>query len=357
MDLDDPGDIASDVFDVLDMAAYKFDRYQQFSPGIRTVESLALWLRQFKTADEKRTALSIFKEHLVFISGAEMAHLVQMAFKDKVRPYMLDIARFLTGIPEHKLRALWTSREAQMLLAQTLYVGLSDGSLIGLLRRFNPAEVLHDQTLITYTDPDVKKIEDLQKHLRNALPKVAAGSVSSDDQKFRLAVLLDDFTASGRSFFRKDPGKPAAGKLVHALNILRGSNLSKVVNDDLNVLVLFYVATEEALMRLRTEVNAWMAEGGTNARIRIEAIQVLPTTLKTKIINDPAIMRLLRDYFDPAVVTDHWPARPQQWLGYDECGLPVVLEHNTPNNSIPLLWFDGDQHAVRGVFPRTSRHV
>ena len=37
-------------------AAYKYDQYQRFAPGRRFLESLALWLRQFKKGDERKVA-------------------------------------------------------------------------------------------------------------------------------------------------------------------------------------------------------------------------------------------------------------------------------------------------------------
>ena len=52
--------------------------------------------------------------------------------------------------------------------------------------------------------------------------------------------------------------------------------------------------------------------------------------------------------------------------GYDEawlcgCALPVVLEHNTPNNSIPLLWAEtagaDGAHAMEPLFFRRDRHA
>lgn len=46
-------------------------------------------------------------------------------------------------------------------------------------------------------------------------------------------------------------------------------------------------------------------------------------------------------------------------LGYADCALPVVLEHNTPNNSIPLLWAETAGEgapAMRPLFFRRDRH-
>jgi hypothetical protein len=47
-------------------------------------------------------------------------------------------------------------------------------------------------------------------------------------------------------------------------------------------------------------------------------------------------------------------------LGYANCALPVVLEHNTPNNSFPLLWAEtaraNGAHAMEPLFFRRDRH-
>ena len=47
-------------------------------------------------------------------------------------------------------------------------------------------------------------------------------------------------------------------------------------------------------------------------------------------------------------------------LGYADCALPIVLEHNTPNNSVPLLWAEttgnGGAHPMRPLFFRRDRH-
>lgn len=73
------------------MASYKYDEYQQFSPGMRFTESLASWLSQF-TPNERAQALDYVCKHLVFISTAEMNHLVSIAYPDCIRPLLLDLA-------------------------------------------------------------------------------------------------------------------------------------------------------------------------------------------------------------------------------------------------------------------------
>lgn len=42
-------------------------------------------------------------------------------------------------------------------------------------------------------------------------------------------------------------------------------------------------------------------------------------------------------------------------LGFSQCALPVVLYHNTPNNSISILWAY-ENATFKGLFPRVPRH-
>src|SRR5579863_9601564 len=53
------------------MARYKYDEYQQFAPGQRFIESLALWLRQFPTGTPRTVAYEFVRRRLIFISAAE----------------------------------------------------------------------------------------------------------------------------------------------------------------------------------------------------------------------------------------------------------------------------------------------
>ena len=47
--------------------------------------------------------------------------------------------------------------------------------------------------------------------------------------------------------------------------------------------------------------------------------------------------------------------------GYAGCALPLVLEHNTPNNSFAMIWAEcqggGDEIEMRPLFRRRQRHT
>lgn len=81
---------------------------------------------------------------------------------------------------------------------------------------------------------------------------------------------------------------------------------------------------------------------------------------------DDEFIALTQNYYDPKIRTKHTDVggEPHLGLGYGGCALPLVLEHNTPNNSVALLWAETDggerdglkAPAMRPLFRRRQRH-
>ena len=140
-----PEDVANERPLLQAMAALKYDEYQQFAPGMRFVESLALWLRQFKTEAERRTAYNFVKKRLVFFSAAEIAHLVSIAYPDHIRPLLISRAAVSTGISERYVARIANGKDYKILRRQCLFLGLSDGARIDTFRRATNAELSHEQ--------------------------------------------------------------------------------------------------------------------------------------------------------------------------------------------------------------------
>jgi hypothetical protein len=86
-------------------------------------------------------------------------------------------------------------------------------------------------------------------------------------------------------------------------------------------------------------------------------VQILPNLLSQ--IGNP-IAALSQKYFDPVLRDEHKAKGGDPALGFGGCALPVVLHHNTPNNSVGLLWADtserDDGAKRRALFPRRERH-
>jgi hypothetical protein len=65
------------------MSSIKYDGYSDFRAGVRFVESLAVWLKQF-TPPDRPTAYDFFKARVVYVSPAELQCLIDIFFPEVV---------------------------------------------------------------------------------------------------------------------------------------------------------------------------------------------------------------------------------------------------------------------------------
>lgn len=337
------------------MASLKYDEYQQFSPGMRFVESLALWLSQFRTTEERRTAYNWFRRRLIFCSSAEMTHLVTLVYPDHVRPHLIRKSAVAAGCREYQISKIVDSTEFQLRRRQTLFLGLSDGARIDVFRRSNP-ELSHEQVRPSHEiAPD--RADKLAEDLRNDLSKVLGRPATEQDGRFRTLVLLDDFSASGISYVtRKDSGSYVGkiGSFFHSIT-KPGSAVARLVDPaETEILVVLYMATEKAIDHLRPLLDEMW--GSVGIHCSLDPVYPLPEHSVIRKGDDPALDVLVQAYYDPAVETEHTArgGTDDVRYGFAGCGLPVILHHNTPNNSLSLLWAETDK--VRALFPRVSRH-
>jgi hypothetical protein len=87
-------------------------------------------------------------------------------------------------------------------------------------------------------------------------------------------------------------------------------------------------------------------------------VQSLPDSLSQ--IGNP-IAVLSQQYFDPVLRDEHKAkGGSDPALGFGGLALPLVLHHDTPNNSVGLLYADtserNDGANRRALFPRRERH-
>jgi hypothetical protein len=67
------------------MSSIKYDGYSDFRAGVRFVESLAAWLKQFAPKD-RPTAYDFFKSRVVYVSPDELQCLIDIFFPEVVTP-------------------------------------------------------------------------------------------------------------------------------------------------------------------------------------------------------------------------------------------------------------------------------
>ena len=338
-------------------AAYKYDQYQQFAPGRRFLESLALWLRQFKEGEERKVAYEFVRDRLVFISNEEMNSLVDLAFPTIVRPVLLRDAAKEAGLSRFRSKAIADSELYRCLQRQTLVLGLSDGARTDRFRRVNAESISHEQVFHAYDVSD-KKAGDMAAKLRRDLRRVLGREPTPVEARFRYVVLLDDFTASGLSYIRKDEetgeweGK--IPKIVEELSRVDGLGQC-IADDNVRVLVVLYIGSKQAIEQIEESLKCISFEKGT---VELKVVFELGHASRLDPEFEVALFGLLNknEYFDELADDEHADVgKCSMRLGFANGRLPLVLSHNTPNNSIYVLWAE-DGHKVLGLFPRVSRH-
>lgn len=340
------------------LSQIKYDRYQNFEPGMRFIASLAEWLSQFATLEERRTAYSFIKNHLVFISSDEINQLIDLAFPERIFPIVLNQVASIVNKPSYLVKSISESKEFQSQLRRSLFLGLSDGARLDVLRR--RALLNNEQVSVNYELSDEKCVSfktDLDKWIADKKESVAGNFVN--------LFLVDDFSGSGTSILRLEKGH-VKGKLSKVKNLAENCSLGSVMAEDAEIYLLLYIATTQSIEYLESTLKT-LEEDPFYKRVKvIPPLQLLYFEYKSIIDQFDCFPQIIDKYYDDRVRDKHTDIGGTKDVkyGYAGCSLPFVIEHNTPNNSIALLWasIDPNCHSMKnnpgmkGLFPRISRH-
>ena len=348
------------------MARLKYDGYRDFQAGMRFIESLATWLQQFDVT-ERQTAYNFVRHSLVYLGPAELQHLVEQFFPSIVRPRLFRTVTMELGLRFHEVLTHPNAQSAwERALRRTLIMGLSDGARIDTIRHAN-AGVLSNEQVVHSTQIDPDKWKDLLDNLHEDLGDPRA--------RFLGVYLLDDFAGTGSSFLRFDESNDRwIGKLVRFRDSVDratkelGSNL---FTDQWELYVHYYVASALAAKTIQKRIHELPRQDSRHwpnvmrASFGMRLPETLPLDSVTGRYDD--FIALTQKYYNPRIRTRHTDIGGSRHLGlgYGGSALPVVLEHNTPNNSVALLWAetDGGRHGavtttpMRPLFRRRERHT
>lgn len=343
------------------MSSIKYDGYADFRAGVRFIESLAVWLKQFNRSD-RQTAYDFFKRRLVYISPAELQCLIEIFVPEIVTPHLRKVVAEQLGIKPYEV---WSTREGMEAfnhrLRSTLFIGMSDGSRMDILRRANVGKLNQEQVITTLTVDD-EKWKSLGSKLRKALGCTA---------KFDSVYLIEDFTGSGTTFIRQDEKGEWDGKLA---KFNKAAGLAKnelkeefPVAEKFALHIHHYISTDQARVSLDERIafarDNWNDKAFGTVSVS-EGIR-LPANLKLHRDTDAGILDLCDRYHDPGLdkrLEEHLKASGILTVkhGFADCALPLIMDHNTPNNSIPLLWAETDadpgNHSMQPLFRRRDRH-
>lgn len=349
------------------MSRLKFDGYRDYVAGVRFTESLAGWLTQFKP-EHRKDSYDFIKNRLIYFSSAEIQRLVEQLYPRFVEPSLRCSTGIEASVPPY---LVWANASSNLLFnrkrRQVLFIGLSDGARIDILRRANAGILVNDQiVLATHIDDD--KWRDLGEKLRSDKLFEA-----TDPPVFDCVCLVDDFTGSGTSFIRQKRDGRWTGKLEkfwlalsHARERLKADFPLK---EDFDLHIHHYISSAQARETVEKRL-AQIASGRAPGRTWFKTVVLsegllLPPSVKVTEKTDGGMWKVCDEYYDHQLYEDlkeHLEESGQTHIkhGYGDSALPVVLEHNCPNNAITLLWAGtagrNGKHAMRPLFPRRHRH-
>ena len=137
-----------------------------------------------------------------------------------------------------------------------------------------------------------------------------------------------------------------------------GDPLSSLVDlKDLHVYVILYYATETAIENIQSLGKTKFDK----IPFTIIPIQIIPDSIKFDEDQEKDFAELVtnEEYGYKNIIDDHQKEGniDKPYLGFDGGALPIIIYHNTPNNSLPILHnFQPTESDFKGLFPRLSRH-
>lgn len=344
----DTEDIKNDLVYLQTMAKFKYDSYQNYYPGRKFIESLALWVNQFNKEDRK-IALNFIVNKLIFFSNEQMFQFISITYPMFVQNNILDQLKN-QGVP-FKYNSVNNIREYKIEKRKILFLGLSDGSKIEVFRRINHLD--NEQVFVTYDVSD-NKIQDL----KNELYKCKIDDIQLKETFFNSIYLIDDFSASGLSFIRyKKEKNEFSGKIAKTLDMILKHSLVST-NKETNIHIVLYISTEKARRNILDNFNKLKKTDSkySSLNLHVNIVQLIPDECIFTLESEKDFIKFLQKENCTDWITKHSKvgSTKNPYLGFDECGLPVVLNHNTPNNSLPIIWYGGKQK--KPIFDRISRH-
>lgn len=351
----DTSKLSDEIKDIQIISEIKYDDYQQYTHGMRYIESLALWLRQFDSPEEKDCAYDLIKNKLVYISEEEMRQLIMYSHEICMKKIIMEKTKLFCEeqgiININDRKKIFKSFERC-----SLFLGLSDGAHIDFFRRQNTS--LSNEQVFVHYDFSKEKANDMREKLKNEtyiieISKQYSSTIFNDFSTF---FLVDDFTGSGKSYIRKD-ARGWHGKINSFYENLNkyGFDTSKS-----SIHLVIYIATQKALSNIKKQVKDFALEKGIR-NITVDSIQIVQpldwdeNRDLSKLLenNYNKLNSEGRISYDDIHFKVGGGSKP--YYGFGDCSLPLVLYHNTPNNSLPILWYSWQDH-VNALFLRITRH-
>lgn len=341
--------------DIQIISEIKYDDYQQYTHGMRYVESLALWMRQFDNDNDRDLAYDMIKTQMIYISEEEMRQLITYSFPIIMQKYILNKTKQFCeqiGIKDVSAR----KEVYKYFKRSSLFLGLSDGAHMDFFRRQN-RELSNEQVFLHY-DFSESKAADMEKELEQdpLVKKMLQRYPNKISPKFNTYFLIDDFAGSGKSYIRQDT-EGWHGKIKRFFDRVRSIDDESSTHE---IHIVLYIATSKALNTIKEQVNLF-ANGQKKITVSVDALQIVEAI---NWVGNSALYDLLKRNYNGLLEKGFHTYNDKHfekgmgkepYLGFSDCSLPLVLYHNTPNNTLPIIWYSWED-KIDALFPRVTRH-
>lgn len=297
------------------------------------------WLENFKEEEEKKWALFLLSK-LMYFNSSNIRLLLKNLYENLFRyPLIKKIRLNLDGcIDEDKIEESY-----KKCLKKTCFLGVGNPSESGvhLLYYFRQENKI-PKDLFVYTD-DVIILEN-DKQVIN--PKY----INRD------FVFIDDLCGSGSQATSKNSNIKRCVEHIRALSpksrisyfVLFGTTEGlNVVKNAKNSNNEFLFDCAEAVVEFDNSYKCFSDES---------------RYFKNPLNRDSAKKMALKYGFDLAkqiAICEEFP-NPDKYaqrhaLGFKDCQLLLSMHHNTPNNTLPIIWFDEDERFWFPIFKRYNK--
>ena len=276
-----------------------------------------------------------------------------------VQTCALPISSKITEIPRYKVNKIAQHDVFSDVERSSLFIGMSDGARIDFFRRHHQS-ISNEQVLLSYHVDQLKCNEMVTK----------LESDCREGDRFRIVFLMDDFCASGSTLIRvKEETGVISGTLKQLENktfpqkeikdgkeiLVEPTLLNCLLSTDCKVYLCPLLATQKAVDHIESHVHKL---DSLLKDIKVKPVSVLDDNLHFSDNTSP-IGALCKKYYQKRMGDKH---TKDVTFGYKQCGLPVVLHHNTPNNSLYILWNrlatepNAGNLSFEPLFKRIERH-
>lgn len=287
--------------------------------GRATKSDIESWLNNF--SEEERIYMLHILSKFIYINPLCIRKLLVFLFKDLYkRPIIAEIRRKNDDTLDMGLIKDEFSTE----LSQTKFIGIGNPSesgchLLYFFRQENSLSINNFMHIHEFFSLD--------------------GKINGQYKSINRLIFIDDFCGTGRQVFKY-------------LN-----DFCEKLKANTRIRKYYYslVATEEGLSFLRSKKILDDVSACLTLDSSFKSFSPISRIIEKKEDRERSMNIAFRYGKELLCKNKNLKLARKCALGYGDCQLLLGFYHNTPNNTLPIIWFDEDQYNFKSIFKRYNK--